>query len=262
VAVGVAAELAARGHDTLLVDADAFGGAVAQHLGVLDEVSGLLSAVRLANTGRLDVPRLAAAARTVAPHLRVLTGLPRADRWVEVRSAAFDALLEACRGVGDYVVLDLGFDLEGDGPGQGSDAPQRNQMTLAGLDSADDLLVVGAADPVGLSRLARGLVELRDRVPWASTHVVVNRMRPTVGWGQHEVRAMVEQLVSASSTRFLPGDQAAADRALALGCPLTELGESPLRSGLAGVVDALVGEPTAGGAPRRRVRLRRAGRAR
>ncbi|HEY7718173.1 MAG TPA: hypothetical protein VH915_05395, partial [Pedococcus sp.] len=102
VAVGVAAELAARGHDTLLVDADPFGGAVAQHLGVLDEVSGLLSAVRLANTGRLDVPRLAAAARTVAPHLRVLTGLPRADRWVEVRPAPFDALVEAARALCDH----------------------------------------------------------------------------------------------------------------------------------------------------------------
>ena len=37
-------------------------------------------------------------------------------------------------------------------------------MTLAALEAADEVVVVGSADPVGLSRLARGLVELaRDR---------------------------------------------------------------------------------------------------
>ena len=48
VAVAVAAELAARGRRTTLVDADPYGGAVAQQLGILDEVSGLLAAARLA----------------------------------------------------------------------------------------------------------------------------------------------------------------------------------------------------------------------
>ena len=40
--------------------------------------------------------------------------------------------------------------------------PGRNQMTLGALEAADEVVVVGAADPVGLSRLARGLVELRE----------------------------------------------------------------------------------------------------
>ena len=47
VAVALASVLAGRGLRTTLVDADPYGGAVAQHLGVLDEVSGLLSAARL-----------------------------------------------------------------------------------------------------------------------------------------------------------------------------------------------------------------------
>ena len=53
VAVTFAAVLAARGRATVLVDADPYGGAVAQQLGVLDEVSGLLAAARLAATGGL-----------------------------------------------------------------------------------------------------------------------------------------------------------------------------------------------------------------
>jgi len=266
VAVGVAAELACRGRDVLLVDADAYGGAVAQHLGVLDEVSGLLSAVRLANAGRLDVPRLASVARTVGPGLRVLSGLPRADRWVEVRAVAFDAVVRAGRALCSHVVLDLGFDLEQADQAFGSSAPQRNLMTVAGLDHADEILVVGSADPVGLARLARGLVELPEVAPPAPTHVVVNRMRATLGWGEKEVRAMVEGFVTPAGMHFLPNDPVAADRALVSGRPLAEVGESALRSAMTRLADSFDegGAPgsarSRGGSSRGRLRRRRAGR--
>lgn len=263
VAVNVAAELAARGHDTLLVDADGYGGAVAQHLGVLEEVSGLLSAVRLANAGRLDASALASSARAVTPRLRLLTGLPRADRWPEVRPAPFDTVLETARALVSYVVLDLGFALEQDSAAFGTGGPSRNHMTVAGLDHADEVVVVGAADPVGLARLARGLVELPDLVPSATTRVAVNRVRSSLGWGEHEVRAMVEGFVVPASMHFLPHDQAAVDRALVAGRPLREVADSPLARALAGVADAVDGE--AASRPDRRpprIRRRRAGRAR
>lgn len=263
VAVGVAGELARRGQDVLLVDADPYGGTVGQHLGVLDEASGLLGAVRLANNGKLDVERLAASARTVGPGLRVLTGLPRADRWPEVRALAFDNLVETARRLCPYVVLDLGFNLEQSDQAFGSSAPQRNLMTVAGLDHADEILVVGSADPVGLARLARGLVELPEVVPAATPRVVVNRVRPSLGWGEKQVRAMVEGFVTPASMHFLPDDSVAADRALVAGRPLVETGESALRTALARVVDGLAGEPPASGDRRGgRLRRRRAGRAR
>ncbi|HEX5772503.1 MAG TPA: hypothetical protein VFY11_16190 [Nocardioidaceae bacterium] len=263
VAVSLAAALAARGRDTLLVDADGYGGAVAQHLGVLEEVSGLLSAVRLANTGTLDAARLASVARTVGPSLRVLTGLPRAERWVEVRPAPFDALLGAARALCDHIVLDLGFSLEQEATGYGSTGPQRNHMTVAGLDHADEVVVVGSADPVGLARLARGLVELPEVVPAATTRVVVNRMRPSLGWGEHEVRAMVEGFVMPASLHFLPDDPASADRALVAGRPLAEVGDSALTRALGQLADAVEGGVPAGDVRRRpRLRRRRAGRAR
>lgn len=266
VAVGLAAELAARGHDTLLVDADGYGGAVAQHLGVLDEASGLLGAVRLANTGRLDPARLASVARQVGPGLRVLTGLPRADRWLEVRPAPFDTLLTTARALSSYVVLDLGFSLEQEAAGYGAAGPQRNHMTVAGLDHADEVVVVGAADPVGLARLARGLVELPEVVPAATTRVVVNRLRSSLGWGEQEIRAMVEGFLVPAGMHLLPDDPTAADRALVAGRPVREIGHSPLARALAGLADGVDGttpEPRPSG--RRgplRIRRRRAGRAR
>jgi len=244
VAVGVAAELANRGAQTLLVDADAFGGAVAQHLGVLDEMSGLLAAARLANAGQLDGDRLATLARAVNPSLRVLTGLPRADRWAEVRDSGFTQLLELACSIGEYVVLDTAFCLETEvNASLGNSAPHRNAMTLTSLEQADEVIVVGSADPVGLARLARGLVELLETAPSGTVRIVINRARPSLGWGEKEVRAMIEGFVTPASVHFLPDDRGATDRALVSGKTLVELGDSALRRSMSGLVDAVIGQP-------------------
>ena len=86
---------------------------MAQHLGVLDEVSGLLAAARLVNAGSLDAESFARCRRVVADRFEVLTGLPRPDRWVEARPGVLDAVLERAAEVGD-VVVDTGFSLEDD----------------------------------------------------------------------------------------------------------------------------------------------------
>jgi MinD-like ATPase involved in chromosome partitioning or flagellar assembly len=258
VAVGLAGEIAAAGHDAFLLDVDPYGGSVAQHLGVLDEVSGLLAAARSANTGRLDTERLSGLARQVEPRLRVLTGLPRSDRWQEVRPTAFEDLLEHASLLASYVVLDGGFSLEADAAAPfGGSAPQRNQMTLTAVGRADEVVVVGAADPVGLARLARGLVELRDSVPGVRPRVVVNRTRPSLGWSDREIRGMVEGFVTPVDVHFVPDDRVAADRALMAGRSLAESGDSSLRSAVLAVTQGLLGESAPG-----RVRRRRAGRAR
>jgi MinD-like ATPase involved in chromosome partitioning or flagellar assembly len=268
-AVGLAAELARRHRSVALVDADPYGGAVAQHLGVLDEVSGLLAAARMANVGRLDLERLASLCREVAPDLRVLTGLPRPDRWVEVRPQAFEDLLRAARRLVGHVVVDVGFSLEREPPDPfTASAAQRNGMTLSALALADEVLVVGAADPVGLSRLARGLVELHELLPDSRPRIVVNRARASLGWGEREIRAMVEGFVTPAGVHFVPEDRIGADRALMAGRSLVESGDSALRRAVSSLADAALGESAHTG-PRGRalrerlsVRPRRAGRAR
>ena len=267
-AVSVAADLASRGVATLLVDADPYGGTVAQHLGMLEEVSGLLAAARVANAGRLDERGLAQLCRAVGDGLRVLTGLPRADRWVEVRPAAFEELLRQARRLADRVVVDLGFSLEEDGDPFAA-APRRNGMTLQALEEADELVVVGAADPVGLARLARGLAEVAERWPDLPTVVVVNRVRPSLGWAEQDVRGMVEGFHRSARVRFVPEDRETGDRALMAGRSAVELGDSPLRRAVVAVTDTLAGavpvaEPARRVARRsgRALRSRRAGRAR
>lgn len=256
VAVTLSAELARRGRPTTLVDADPYGGGVAQQLGILDEVSGLLSAARLAGAGQLG-ERLDTVCRTVGDDLLVVTGLPRADRWLEVRGTHVEHLVELARARGD-VVVDTGFSLEEDPAGEFGSRPARNAMTLAALDVADEVVVVGAADPVGLSRLARALVELRERTGGAPVRVVVNRMRGSLGWSEREIAGMVEGFSRISGLHFVADDRAAVDRALVAGRSLVEAGDGAAVRSLAALADAVVPESVTGTTtPRRGVRRRR-----
>jgi MinD-like ATPase involved in chromosome partitioning or flagellar assembly len=237
IASAVAAEVARRRRRVVLVDADPYGGAVAQQLGILDEVSGLLAAVRLDAAGQLE-QRLGSVQRGLDQHLSVVTGLPRADRWVEVRFGAVDSLLSLAS-AGAEVVVDTGFSIEEDPVPDLGGRPGRNQMTLEAVDAADDVLVVGGADPVGLSRLARGLVELRERRA-RPVQVVVNRMRSSLGWSEREIVAMVSGFARPSAVHFLPDDQPAVDRALVSGRTLVEAGDSDLGRAVARITDGLV----------------------
>jgi MinD-like ATPase involved in chromosome partitioning or flagellar assembly len=255
VASSLAAGLARRGHATTLVDADPYGGAVAQHLGVLDEVSGLLSAARLTSDGALEA-EFGSCRRSLGDHLDVVTGLPRADRWREVRSGVVEHLLEVAAGHGQ-VVVDTGFSLEEDPSGDLLARPGRNHLTLGALDVADEVVVVGSADPVGLSRLARGLVDLRDRVAGVPVRVVVNRMRAGLGWSEREVTGMVEGFARLADVHFVPDDRSAADKALASGTSLVDAGDSEAARALAGVADALVPPPAHRRSERRRRLSRR-----
>lgn len=237
VATQLACELAGRGTDVVLADLDPYGGAVAQQLGILDEVSGLLSAARLAAAGHLD-ERFTSVCRGVGDHLAVVTGLPRADRWREVRAVQVEQLLERSRDLG-HVVVDTGFCLEDDAASDFGGRPSRNALTLTALEQADEIVVVGAADPVNLARLARGLVDLRAQAHAAPVRVVVNRMRPSIGWSEKEIAGMVEGFTRAAGLHFLPEDRPGLDRALVAGLPVRDVGDSALGRALATLTDAV-----------------------
>jgi MinD-like ATPase involved in chromosome partitioning or flagellar assembly len=250
VAVNLAATLAARQQATLLVDADPYGGSVAQHLGVLDEASGLLQVSRFAGSGSL-AERWPTAVRAVGPGLGVVTGLPRADRWREVRPAHLDQVVEVATARA-HVVLDTGFSIEGDGAGDPGGRPMRNGLTTAALERADEVVVVGAADPVGLARLARALVELDECLPGTPRRVVVNRMRSSLGWAEREVAAMVDGFVRTAGLHFLPEDRPGLDRALVAGEAAVRRGDSAWARGIGELTDTLF--PGSVGGPVRRRR--------
>ena len=207
VALALASAAAARSVDTVLVDADTHGGSLGQLLGVLDDVSGLVAACRGVNNGRPH--EVATHLLDVDPSLRLLTGLPRADMWPQVRTSAMQGVLDQLRGAAQLVVVDIGAELEPpSGPG-----PSRHQTALQVVDTADVVVVVGRPDPVGLSRLVRGLHDLATIVPGVEPVVVVNQMRSTLGWKEREVRATVARLTGIEPVVHLPSDQSSLDLA-------------------------------------------------
>lgn len=235
VAVNLAAELAGLAVPTLLVDADTYGGCVGQVLSLLDEAPGLAAATRAAEQGTLDRAALSRVAPQVTRGLRVLTGLPKAERWPEIRPAALERVLTVGRSLAQVVVVDCGFSLEDDEElSYDTLAPRRNAATLTTLAVADELLAVGGCDPVGLQRLVRGLQEL-GTVQSPPPRVVVNRVRASaVGRGpQDRVRESLRRFAGVDHVEFVPDDRAALDAALLEGRTLAECApQSPARAAI------------------------------
>jgi Flp pilus assembly CpaE family ATPase len=246
VAANIAGELAAEGKSVVLVDADSYGASIAAVLGLMDESAGLAQACRLADQGLLDAEALKRVATPVATKLgsfRVLTGITRADRWTELRASALALVLERAKQIAEVVVVDTGFCLEADEElSFDTMAPRRNAATLRSLELADTVYAVGAADPVGVPRLVRGLAELETAVPQAAPIVVMNKVRASsVGRvPERQLQDAWERFGPASELKaFLPADSAAADAALLGGSLLLEAApDSPLRRAIAQLVCA------------------------
>lgn len=236
VAVTLASEMAQLKVPTLLADADVYGGVIAQALGLLDEAPGLAAACRSANNGNLDLATLAKHAREVLPMLRVLTGIHRAERWPELRASALEEVWQIARSLAVGTVVDTGFCLEQDEEiSFDTAAPRRNGATLTTLEMASTVVVVGAADPIGLQRLVRGLAELAETVPGANVRVVVNGVRkgPVGSDPEGQVKDALRRYAGVEDVVCLPYDRASFDTALAQGRTLGEAAPgSPVRKPL------------------------------
>jgi len=255
-AVALADELAQLAPGALLIDADVYGGTIAAAVGLLDESPGLAAACRQAGGQRLDAVALAALCWQLGPQLRVLTGLPIASRWPELRPTAIAPVLAAARTLADFTVVDCGFSLETDEElSFDTLAPRRNGATLAVLDDADLVLVVGSADPIGLQRLVRALADLREAEIGAPTWIVLNRVRSGVVPGdvRAELTAALQRFAGRAPAALLPLDQRSVDAALAGGRLLREANPaSPLRQAVLELAAAVAGVPVPGGRRRRR----------
>lgn len=233
VATSLAAELAAAGEGTLLVDADTCSASVALALGLLDESAGVAAACRSAASGSLDATRLAALAPVTARGLRVLTGLPRASRWPEVGAASLARVLDVARDAHAWTVVDCAAGIEQDEElAHDTAAPRRHAATLTALADADEVLVVGAADPLGLQRLVRSVQDLAEAVPGARPTVVVTKVRASsVGPSpRRQVTTTLARYAGIHDPVLLPDDRGTYDAALLAGRALVEHAPtSPLR---------------------------------
>ena len=246
VAVALADEASRAGSTALLVDADTWAPSVSVVLGLVDDGAGIASACRRALGGGLDAAALASLSREIRPGFLVLPGLPRAGRWNEVRGVALVEVLRVARSLADLVVVDCGASLEADEELVfDTDAPRRNAATFAALESADVVVAVGSADPVGLVRIVTGLSDLSDVVPGADVRVLVTRLRESlVGRrGRASVADALHRHAGVDHVWCIPDDRAAYDAALRGGSTLAEVAAaSPARLALRGVAAELLAE--------------------
>ncbi|MBO0594317.1 AAA family ATPase [Nesterenkonia sp. E16_7] len=244
VAVNLAAELVLHGASVLLIDADTFAASLVAQLGLMEETAGLARVCRAADLGRLDAAALEAATLSVqisGARLGLLSGLPRAQRWPELRERSLVAVLELVRSRYDHVIIDVAAPVEEDEElSFDTVAPQRNAATLTCLRAADRLLVVGAADPVSFPRLVKAVEALElalEDTPLAAPEVIINKVRSEViGRSPRDQLSQTWLRLgpSAQIQAFLPWDPAGCDAGLLAGQVLAEAApNSALRRSIA-----------------------------
>jgi len=223
-AVALASVLHERG--VVLVDADTRAASIAIALGMLDEAPGIAAACRLAGVGGLEpaeLERVAAPLPGAEASGRVLTGIPRADRWPELSADRVRGVLEACRRWRAITVVDVAASLERDEEIVAETlGPRRAAATIAAIEAADVVVLVGTADPIGAARMIDAAAALAD-LGGAVVVPVVNRMRPGAIGGLDARRQLVGTLERFGGIRdpvLVPLDQAAADRALRTALPV------------------------------------------
>ncbi|GAA3696588.1 P-loop NTPase [Zhihengliuella alba] len=241
VAVNYAVEASLAGSRVALVDADTYGASVSVLLGLMEESAGIAQLCRLSDQGVLDGEswQRACPLLTVAgARLRVATGLPRPNRWPELRPASLRRVLEHLTAAVDVVVVDVAPYLDVDEDlSFDTTAPQRNAATLAVLERADEILAVGQADSVGVPRLIKALDRLSETLPDAMPRIVFNKVaRAALGPNpERQLRETWSRFGPGAPLRgYLPWDPGAAAEALLAGTAFAESSpEAPLRAGIA-----------------------------
>lgn len=256
-AINVAAELAAAGHTVALADVDTHSGSVAPTLGLLDEAPGFAAACRLAGADSLDLQQLERIGeRYLSAHgsFWVLTGIGRPSRWPELSASRVTATLQACREWVDYTVVDTGFSLENDEEiSSDLHAPRRNAATIAALRDADQVIAIGSADPVGLSRFLRAHVDLMETVVTERVLVAMNKIRPgAIGASPAaQVANSLERFGGISDPVMIPHDQVTLDAAILAGKTLYDAApKSAVRLAIGQLVSSRI-LPAPKAAPRR-----------
>lgn len=248
-AVTLATVLAARGQEQILVDADTWGASLAQMLGVLDESPGLVLACRSAANGDLDRRRLDGMLPTALRGVALLAAPTAPSRWAEIGETELGAVLDAARETGRHVLVDVASPLEQDEEAAfDTFAPRRNGASLTSLATADRVLAVTRADPIGLARLLRSWDELRAIVD-APVSVVLSQVRGASE--EREIRGLLERSLPEVAVYAVPADDGAVARALWDGATMTERApRSPLLAAAGRLADAL-GVPARTGRRRR-----------
>jgi MinD-like ATPase involved in chromosome partitioning or flagellar assembly len=240
IALEVAAELAAADPRTVLVDADTYGGDLAQMLGVVEELPTIVWASQAAargDDGSRPVERLR---RAGARGPVLVPGVTRSDLWRDVREHAWRQLVASLREEFAHVVVDTGFCIEEDVHGDG-----RNAIARAAIRDADSVVALCRCDAVGLKTFLwayRALAELADE---DQVFVVANRV---AAGEEAQVAGLLRRHTGKRPIAYVPDAPAIFRAALGKGAAVRDVApSSPVVRAIEEVAAALGGKPRPAG---------------
>lgn len=205
IAIGLTVALS-RLTSALLVDADDVAPAIAARLHLPIEPN-LRTAIDSVEHGRGELDRCVVS--EAASGLRVVSGLPNATAWAQVRPGEVLRVVDRLADSTAIVVVDGAGTLEDVGTGT---VRSRFATARAVVGEAHTVVAVCDASPHGVTRLLSWAVEAFSLAPAASFVVVVNRA-PEARFRRGELYEEITTSMPAVEVRFVPGDARVGDAA-------------------------------------------------
>jgi MinD-like ATPase involved in chromosome partitioning or flagellar assembly len=201
VALELATAIETSGSSSILIDADPYGGDIAQLLGIIEEIPSIVWLCQVADKGELDRAAIASIVRRgFSSGPVIVPGLVRPDVWPEISASGFVSLVDECAAAFERVVIDVGFCLEG-----GSDTVSggflRNQVAISAVSRCDLLVAVMRSDPVGLKAFLWNLPEARAVSGRGPVVIVANRVQKNE---EKELRGLLAEHVPGVPIVFIP----------------------------------------------------------
>lgn len=215
VAVALATAVGRRGQPCVLLDADEVAPSVAQRL-ALPTYPNMRVAVDAVEAATGDLGQ--ALTPVDGGRFWALPGLARPADWPETRASEVVTVARALARPGVHVLADVAHRVE---DLTGSGGPPRYASTRALLATADAIIGVGTASPVGVARLLDWVADVRAVAGATPLHLVCNRA-PTSRFKRGEVAAELRRTVASASLTFVPADKRV--EAASWACALVEAG--------------------------------------
>ena len=199
VAIALATRMGSKGNPVALVDADEVTPSIAQRVG-LPLHPNLWTAIEvvLHGSGTLG--------RSVIGHssgVDVVCGLPNPGLWHELRPGDVVSVVTALARHFPLVVANICSRIDAP-PSHGG--PGRFDVSRAVLASADAVVLVGAASPVGVARIVEWLANAQTLTTGKDVHLVLNRF-PGGGYRADEIIEELLRFAHPRSVTVIPFDR-------------------------------------------------------
>jgi pilus assembly protein CpaE len=228
IATSLAAELAAHGARTLIIDLNAPFGDAALHLVEERPTATLADLVR--QVGRPDATLLESVAVEAGEGLSLLAAPDSVESFEQVGADAFERILALARSRFQFVLLDIGRSLD--------------PVTVRGLDRADRILLVSQPSLPYL-HAARRVLDLFAGLGYGKDRIdlVLNRFERGVEPSADEA----SNLLGVKASDLIPNSYRAVGRAINHGQPIrASAPRDPVTRALSVLADRLLSQPRPG----------------